>query len=324
MCLKSHGVSEAGRPAAASRRFAVVGGAILLLVVCQSMAAHAQNFGEWQPAVSVDPGRLTVNSPANDGCPIESPDGHLLFLASDRSGDLDIWVAARESDGGSWAPPERLLAPINTPASEFCPTPLPGNVLLFVSTRGNPCGSGGNSPDIYATRLHPVRGWLPPVHLGCEVNSTFQEFSPSFVEADGVTLLYFSSNRDDGVNQKIYVSEVQPDGDWGPAAPVTELNAEGAQDARPNVRKDGLEIVFDSTRDGGPPEIYTAFRDTVFEPWSAPQRLSTHVNATASAETRASISRDGRRLYFGSTRANQSGDRGSDVFVSSRSGPGDQ
>jgi len=110
-------------------------------------------------------------------------------------------------------------------------------------------------------------------------------------------------------------------GDWSPATPVDELNWAGAQDARPNVRKDGLEIVFDSTRGGGAPDIYTATRSSIFDPWSAPVPLDSNINSVFS-ETRATISRDGERLYFGSSRANHPGDTGSDIFVSERSGPG--
>ena len=122
------------------------------------------------------------------------------------------------------------------------------------------------------------------------------------VEAEGQTVLFFSSNRGDGVNHKIYMSLRLSDGSWGAATSVDELNLPGAYDARPNVRKDGLEIVFDSNRAGGAPDIYTATRASVFDPWSLPQPLGPNVN-TASAETRASLSRDGTRLYSGSNRA---------------------
>ena len=116
---------------------------------------------------------------------------------------------------------------------------------------------------------------------------------------------------------------LQPDGSWA-TAPVHELNRPGASDARPNVRHDGLEIVFDSTRAGGPPQIYSATRSSVFDPWSRPELLDTNVNLPGFAQTRPSISRDGRRLYFGSSRDNLPGDLpgGADVFVSTRSGPG--
>ena len=60
------------------------------------------------------------------------------------------------------------------------------------------------------------------------------------------------------------------------------------------------------------------------EPWSSPELLELDVNLPGFAQTRPSISRDGRRLYFGSTRDNLPDDLagGSDIFVSTRSGPG--
>ena len=117
-------------------------------------------------------------------------------------------------------------------------------------------------------------------------------------------MLYFSSNRT-GLH-KIYVSIMQEDGTWGTPSPVDELNEEGAVDARPNVRKDGLEIVFDSTR--GDPANSTPTssrrrarasrsRGLLHSDWA---RTST----APAAESRPSLSRDGTRLYFGSTRAN--------------------
>jgi Tol biopolymer transport system component len=303
----------------------MTGIAVMLQVVLYASAARAQNFGEWSPAVSIDPNRLLVNTSVNDGCPIEAPDGLTLFFATNRiaAGEpntgLDIWVAYRASEEAPWSEIARLPFPVNTGANEFCPTPLPGNRLLFVSTRTSTC-SGFNSADIYLTQHHPVRGWLAPQPL-CGVNSTFEEFSPSFVEADGVAMLYFSSSRA-GLH-KIYVSIMQADGTWGTPTPVDELNQEGAVDARPNVRKDGLEIVFDSTR-GDPAnvnaDIFTSTRASILEPWSPPQRLTT-VNSPG-AESRPSLSRDGTRLYFGSTRANVAGNSGADIFVSTRSGPG--
>jgi Tol biopolymer transport system component len=295
----------------------VVAKLVIAIGIFSATLGHAQNFDEWGAAVSVDPLRIHgVNTSANDGCPIEAPDGHMLFFASDRSGDLDIWMAYREKDSDDWGSVVPLPGPVNTSANEFCPTPLPGNGLLFVSTRANNCGGTGNNPDIYFTRLHPVKGWLPPTPLSCDVNSSAEEWSPSLVEADGVTLLFFSSTRTG--TQKIYMSSLLPDGTWSAATPVSELNRSGAQDARPNVRKDGLEIVFDSTRGGGAPDIYTASRVSIYDPWSTPVALGANVNSPTFGDTRASFSRDGERLYFGSGRANQMGDRGGDIFVSTR------
>jgi hypothetical protein len=304
--------------------------AVLVQMFLLSGLAEAQQFGAWQPAVSVDADadRATgVNTFANDGCPIEAPDAHMLFMASTRPGTLggnDIWVSFRASENHPWGEPVNVGAPVNSTAQDFCPTPLPGNQLLFVSTRANNCGGAGANPDIYYTRLHPAHGWITPEPLPCTVNSGAEEFSPSLVESGGTWMLFFSSSRDDAPRHRIYVSVLQPDGTWGAATPVVELNSPGASDARPNVRKDGLEIVFDSTRDGGLPQIYTATRPSISSAWSPPVPLGPNVNSFSFAQTRASLSWDGTLLYFGSTRANQAGDvpGSADVFVATRSGPG--
>jgi hypothetical protein len=304
-----------------------IGLAALFAVLSTTTPLHAQQFGPWQGAVSVDPGRTGVNTSANDGCPIEAADGLRLVIASNRSGTIglnDLWLASRANESDPWGAPVNLGRPVNSEANDFCPTPLPGNRLLFVSTRANHCGGSGNNPDIYYTQWNPVHGWREPEPLSCAVNSGFEEFSPSLVESEGVTMLFFSSNRDTAPAHKLYVSVFQADGTFTPAMPVDELNFPGGSDARPNVRKDGLEIVFDSTRAGGPPQIYTATRDSIFEPWSRPVRLDGAINAAGFAQTRPSLSRDGTRLYFGSTRANVPGDmvNSADVFVATRSGPG--
>ncbi len=296
---------------------------VLLVVVCCSAAAVPQSYGDWGAPLNLDavfdPSR-GINTSVNDGCPTESPDGQMLFLASNRDGTKgmnDIWVAMRAADG-SWEDPEAIAA-INSLANDFCPTPLPGNRLMFVSTRASHCGGSANNADIYMTRWHPVRGWEPPTPLDCGVNSTFDEFSPSLVEADGRTMIFFS--RGVGMtNHKIHMSVLATDGTWSVAAPVEELNAPGASDARPNVRKDGLEIVFDSTREFANPQIYSSSRTSIDHPWSVPERLPFPINHPEAQQTRASLSRDATRLYFGSTR--MGGEGAADIYVATRPRPG--
>jgi hypothetical protein len=297
--------------------------ALFVIVLCGSIAAVQEPFGSWGTPVNLDaafdPAR-GVNTGSNDGCPIESPDGQMLFLASNRTGTQgmnDIWVATRGSDG-SWADPE-AIASINSTANDFCPSPLPGNRLMFVSTRANNCGGSGPNADIYLTRLHPVGGWETPVALDCTVNSPLDEFSPSLVESEGVTMLFFSRGTG-ATNQKIHMSVLGADGTWSEAAPVDELNVPGASDARPNVRKDGLEIVFDSTRAFANPQIYSATRASIHDPWSLPELLPAPINRADAQQTRPSLSRDGTRLYFGSNRTG--GEGAADIYVSTRPGPG--
>ena len=272
---------------------------------------------QWGPAVPVT-GSALLNTTALEGCPSESPDGRSLFFASNRAGDNDIYVSHRLPNG-EWGDPELLpkgTNSVNSAANDFCPTPLPGGHLMFVSERndGQNCGTG--TSDIYEAYYQEDGGWSVPVHLSCTVNSAANEFSPSFVGAGG-GMLFFSSNRSAG-KHAVYVSMRGSDGEWEVPAPVSELNASGFNTFRPNVSADGREIVFDSDRPTSTGiDIWYASRANVNVAWSAPVRLAggggTAINSAAN-ETRASMSRDGQRLYFGSNRNGVS----FDVYVAER------
>lgn len=270
----------------------------------------------WESAVTIEPDISgSVNTSATEGCPIEGPNGQTLFFASNRpggQGGIDIWMAQREDVNGAWSEAQNLGAPVNSAFNDFCPTPLPGGELLFVSSRPGGCGEG--TTDIYRTRLDPTDGWLEPQHLGCEVNSVGNEFSPSHVPAGG-GMLFFSSDRTG--HHRIYVSVRDPDGGWAAPTEVVELTAPGFNTARPNVSRDGREIVFDSDRPGGLGafDIWRATRASINDGWSAPVNLGADVNSAA-GESRASLSTNGKRLVFGSTRPG--GEGGSDIYVAHR------
>jgi hypothetical protein len=296
-------------------RLAVVLLSVALLTASTIGAANALRSSGWGEARSLSslPGTSPeLNTPALEGCPIQSPDGLSLYLASDRPGGhggIDIWVAHRARADAPWGAPVNVGEPVNSAADDFCPTPVRGNGLYFVSTRPGGCGGA----DIYFARRNPVHGWRGPEHLACAEdggpNSAASAAAPSYFEASGREFLYFSSGPD------IHVSE-RTGGAWRPATPVAELNTD-ASDLRPNVRKDGREIVFDSDRAGGfgSFDIYTATRSSVDSAWSTPVNLGPNVN-TASAETRASFSWDARTLVFGSNRPGGAGS--SDLYVTTR------
>ncbi|MFL5800019.1 MAG: hypothetical protein ACJ77A_19080 [Actinomycetota bacterium] len=105
------------------------------------------------------------------------------------------------------------------------------------------------------------------------------------------------------------------DGSFGPAAPVAEVNS-AAIDIQRNVRIDGLEIVFASTRRAGTDQdVYTATRASVTDPFSVPENVGEAVNTTTASETRPSLSWDGTTLLFGRA----PGPEGStDIYVTTR------
>jgi hypothetical protein len=297
--------------------------ALTLGAVGGASTAAAKHISSWGSAEPLAPQTATgVNTPAQDGCPIESPDGRRLYIASNRAGgagNLDLWVAERRHRGG-WGDPENL-SELNTSADEFCPTPI-GHGGLFFVRRPSACGLG----DIYFTHHHPRHGWSEPHRLACAPdgpNSELDEQGPSLFAAHGSVQLYFSRSRTAAqgvpVPGDIFVSRLRWFGGFGPADPVAELNDPAANDIQPNVRGDGREIVFSSNRPGGAgsQDIWTATRRHASDPWSTPtnlQNTGAPVN-TAESETRPSLSRHADRLYFG--RAPAAGGPG-DVYVSTR------
>lgn len=304
---------------------------VVLTAAAFSSVATAMpgDFGTWSPATRVEatPGTdPSFNGAALDGCPFISRDGKTFYMASNRSGGLggiDVWVSTRESVDHPWGAPVNVGAPVNSPANDFCPTiSRDGHLFYFVSNRAGGCGGD----DIFVTRLRPD-GWDPVANLGCAVNSAANEASPMpQPEAGSGPSLYFSSNRPGGLSAEapgvasgdsdLYVSESHG-GTFGAAQLVLGANS-AAEDGQPNVRRDGLELFFFSTRPGtlGMADIYAATRASTSDAWSAPVNLGPNVNSAAGAETRPSLSWDGTTLYFGSTRPG--GEGAADHYVTTR------
>lgn len=304
----------------------------LALLAAGIGSANAQSFGAWNDPQAVS----AINTAAAEGCPIEAPDGLGLYFASNRPGGLgkqDIWRAHRPSVQGGWEAAENLGAPVDSAEFDYCPTPLAGGDLLFVSSMqtSDDCFPGDTPPapppggpsagDIFFSHEDGTHAWSTPANLGCYPdgpNTAGAEFSPSVVNTTEGRFLFFSSNGyPDSAGQDIYMSQMLDDGSVTAGVRVAELST-AADDRMPNVRADGLEIVFSSNRAGATAfdqDIYVATRPNTHSPWSAPQRIDNPAINSAASETRASLSADGTRLYFG--RKLDADDPG-DVFVATR------
>lgn len=301
-------------------------GATVLLIAAAALTLAAVASATWASAEKIDTiggNNSELNTPSQDGCPIQSPDGLSLYIASNRpggKGGLDIWVATRATTGSPWGAPQNLGEPVNSAADDFCPTPVGKGGLFFVSREALPgaCGQG----DIYFTHRNAAGTWVEPERLLCAPdgpNSALDEQGPSWVNVSstlrGPKHLYFSRSAT-GVPGEIFMSSRQDGARFGPAAPVAELNDAAANDIQPNVRADGLEVVLSSNRAGtlGGQDVWVATRSSLSAPWSSPVNLGLVVN-TAAAETRPALSRDGKQLLFGRS----PGPEGSgDIYVTTR------
>ena len=90
-------------------KLAVLGA--LVLAASFATTAEARQFSAWEPAQKIDEiagNSSELNTPFLDGCPIQSPDGLSLYMASNRPGGmglLDIWVARRPHRHAPWGAP---------------------------------------------------------------------------------------------------------------------------------------------------------------------------------------------------------------------------
>ncbi len=303
-------------------------GVVTLLAATAALTVAGLASATWATADKIDTiagNSSELNTPSLDGCPIQSPDGLSLYIASNRpggKGGLDIWVATRATTGAPWGAPQNLGEPVNSAADDFCPTPVGKGGLFFVSREALPgaCGQG----DIYFTYRNTAGLWMEPSRLLCSPagpNSELDEQGPSWVDVSdtlrGPKHLYFSrSSTSPSVPGEIFMSSRQNGARFGFATAVAELNNPTANDIQPNVRADGLEVVLTSNRAGtlGGQDLWVATRGSLSAPWSTPVNLGPVVNTTA-AETRPSLSRDGKQLLFGRSPGPEGS---SDIYVTTR------
>ncbi len=277
-------------------------------------APGTPDFTDWTAPVNLGP---VVNSSASDQCASISKNGLSLYFASGRLGSLDLFVTRRASVAEPWGLPEPLPN-VNTTSSETCPSlSLDEHRLYFASTR--PGGCGGT--DLYVSRRHDRSndfGWEKPENLGCVadgyVNTPGHEGTPNFFEDEhGNVVMYFATYLK---AYHLYMSVMRDDDSFGPGTPIEELNSAYAE-LGPAVRRDGLEVIFASTRPGGlgSNDLWTATRASTSEPWSTPVNL-TVLNSPSADFGKMAFSFDGLQFYFTSNRPGGQG--GNDLYVTTR------
>jgi len=285
-------------------------------------------FGPWSEPVNLGP---VVNSPFDDTHPAISKNGLSLFITSGRPGGVnganlgqiqEIWVAQRASRDDPWGPPQNLGSVINSLGSN---TGVPNlsfdeHLMFFNSPRSGGCGGA----DLYVARRKNKRddfGWQAPVNLGCTINSPANDNGPTYFEDDetDTVTMYFNSTRPGGIGpQNIYASTLGGDGTFGPAVLVPELSSPRV-DGRTAIRRDGLEMLVSSNRQGsigGSNDLWVSTRTTTSSAWSTPPvNLGRPINSEFD-DGGSALSADATALYFYSTRPGGFGGR--DLYVSKR------
>ncbi len=166
------------------------------------------------------------------------------------------------------------------------------------------------------TSLVPDALELDIKNLGEKVNSAYPDYVP-LVSADESTLIFTSRRRastggkvanDGAYYEDIFMAVKDKKGEWTNPAPVAGLNS-NLHDAGIGLSSDGQQLFIYKDLNGG--DIYLSKRKG--NNWSKPKRLEGDVNSN-SWEGSASISKDGRFIYFASNRPGGYG--GIDIYRS--------
>jgi hypothetical protein len=209
----------------------------------------------WGSPVNV----AALNTSSADLAPNISPDGHLLFLASNRPGStpmsppgpvasIDIYLSRRTNthDPLAWGTPVKVGSGVNTASADQAPMYLQsaedGTTNLYFNRGVLQAGQG----DIYSasvTRDGQVLGEAVPVS---ELNSTTNEAAVS-IRHDGREI-FFWSVRPGSVGQDLWTSTRQSvHHPWSEPILVASLNTT-ANELTPNLSFDGRTLIFSSNR----------------------------------------------------------------------------
>jgi WD40-like Beta Propeller Repeat len=213
------------------------------------IARRASTDAPWEPAVRALPG---INTAVADFAPNLSIDGHLLFFASNRDGNIDIYVAHRTdtADDFAWDAPVRLGADVNTAGDELAPFYLqnaedgPGNLYFNRSAPGQ-----STQGDIYYAPVDRDGQPRGASVLVAELSDPVGNDAAITVRKDGREVFLWSTRAGSAGGFDIWTSTRRSVHDpW--AAPVNvgaPINTGGVE-VTPSLSFDGRTLVFGSDR----------------------------------------------------------------------------
>ena len=212
---------------------------------------RASHDSPWEEPRNLGP---PINTALIDGAPSLSPDGHVLFIHSNRTGTQggnDIWVARRSGskDEEEWETPVNLGSDINTAGDEQGPEYVEsegGGALYF--NRGN---QALNQTDIYRAGVKRDGRTDGPAEPVTELNDPlFNDQAPT-LRADAREILFWSTRLNGFGGTDMYISTRQsPNHLWSPPENAGPLLNTAVNDLHPELSQDGLTLFFSTNREG--------------------------------------------------------------------------
>jgi hypothetical protein len=239
-----------------------------------------------------------VSTSSRDRDPWVSPDGKILYFASDRLGTSDIFRATRDDTSQPFDNAIRI-ANLSTSGNEDGASVTADQTLLVLSRDSGP--SNKAQVLLTAPAVAPNDFASPDLrHVG-NVNDNSADQRDPFLTADGLRL-YLTVDPQGGTLPQIEIAERSDrDADFGSPHPVPGIN-DLSINSDPTVSVGDLVLLFSSTRGGGSgfSDLWYATRPDVNHPFGLPAPIPT-VNSSA-FDNDPMLSADGCELYFSSTR----------------------
>jgi len=180
----------------------------------------------------------------SDSDPFVTPYGERLYFSSNRPGGIladtplnDIWIVERTASG--WGVPYNAGPNVNSAANElYASADVQGN-LYFASDRD------GGQWDLYRSLRRSDGSFAPAQKLPGQPNHPNRwEFNPE-ISPDGRTLLFATYGRPDSYGDvDIYVSRLQPNGNFGQPQNLGPCVNTVAPEFHPTVLWDRDELYF--------------------------------------------------------------------------------
>lgn len=159
-------------------------------------------------------------------------------------------------------------------------------------------------------------------NLGSVVNTRFNDYAP-IISGDGSILIFTSNRTDDpkeerdGTNyEDIYISR-KTGTSWETPKKISANIHHKFNDAAASLSPDGKTLFIYYEEGAG--DIYTSKLEN--DQWTKPTPLNKNINTALFWETSASMSADGKKLYFASNRPGGIGEL--DIYVSELDGKGE-
>ncbi|HVN57297.1 MAG TPA: hypothetical protein VMT63_03275 [Bacteroidales bacterium] len=230
------------------------------------------------------PPDFSQGSVNEDAC--VSFDGNTLAYTENRGLSNAIFFSRKEN--GKWQTPVEITTEIN--AGEDCTTSCLNNdgTELYLYKEDNLDGN------IYVSKFTNGK-WGGIRKLNSNINSKFFE-SHASISFNGKKL-YFTSNRDDGQDLNIFVSEKEASGDWGPAKKLSDVINTRFNEDTPFITKDDTILYFSSEGHnsmGG----FDIFRSTFHKgEWTKPENVGAPINTTDDDKFFCPVN-DGLNAYY--------------------------